>query len=1243
MGAILGRCGFRVESGGRFQVPLFRLPAIPIDCRMVPLWDGKRAASILPFKSLGFSPIDIADHLTRTVVAGTCMSGRAIGSRCGFRGFHLSGEGMQAFRDLPVARKFMYAFGLVCALCAVLGAMALVGMARMNRSTTNLAEIALPSAQAITNMESAMQVYRRADMGLLLCDSGRCVQGYVERRQTAVTKFKDAADTYTAAAAGRAEHTFVESASGQFTHYQQMSDATVAALQGGRKDEAAAATVGEDAQVFRRAEAAMNQAAEGTTQSSRQLCLDAAATYRWMRTLVFVVIALTILLSALIGRLLTASIAPPLIRAAGVLEAVAAKDLTQEVLANSRDEIGRMTSSVSTAVATMRRLLQAMQGGIETLSAAASELSSQAANSADNARQQAKETSQIASASQQMASTVAEVSENAERACAASSEAARAASEGGAVIERTAGRMRSISASNEQTVVRMSSLAKRTEQIGNVVTTIKEISEQTNLLALNANIEAQRAGEHGRGFAVVAGEVRRLAERTRSATEEISNTIAAIQKETHETLRGMDEGRCGVAAGLEDSETALRMLNSIISLNRRSEEQIALIATAAMEQAAASKEISQSLSGISDVSSHVNAAAHETTEASENLSRLAADLNSEINGFRLAAADDSSPRSRVAVHTASSDRKRQAFHAAAKLSIALVLAGGIPALGPLAAHAEEPVAVKTPADPSSPPPDHPSPSPAAAHEELQLQLDSARRILREQAHTIRLMQAEIARQGRELQLLVPPLVASTTGSTASDPAADAELLRSAAAKLGGDVPVTARLLAAQKDHPLQPPSDLYFRIGNATFTPSGWIDFTSYFRTTNVGSGLGTAFQSIPFSNTVQGGESEVRLTAQSSRIGMRVDEAIGTVKAYGYLEADFNGYQPGNAYVSTNSNSLRMRVYYMNLAAGRWELLGGQGWSLLTPTRKALSPFLADLFTTFHLDTSYQAGLIFARQTQLRAVYHPAASIAMGLSIEEPQQYSGSAVTFPALFSTSETDINSSSGSGGATAAPNLHPDLISKVTFDRKIHGLYWHLGAAGLLTAIRVYTPATVTKSISHTDSREGGAGAANLFIELFKGFHLVGLAYWSDGGGRYMGGIGPGFVALQSGAVTSPFSAALLHSGSAIGGFEWTLTRRLTVSAYSSGAYFQRRFALDPSVKTPTYVGYGYPGSANTNNRLIEEASLATTSTLWQNPARGSLQVITQTSFVKRAPWFVSPGSPKNAHTVMEYANLRYVLP
>lgn len=531
----------------------------------------------------------------------------------------------------------------------------------------------------------------------------------------------------------------------------------------------------------------------------------------------------------------------------------------------------------------------------------------------------------------------------------------------------------------------------------------------------------------------------------------------------------------------------------------------------------------------------------------------------------------------------------------------------------------------------------------ASSQGMRQELDQAQQILREQAEMLQTIRQEIERQGREIESLRQRLPQATPVLSMGDAAEGAARLQNAVLRLRAPAPATMSEPAVSLRPVRIEPAELFFRIGNATFTPSGWVDFTAYMRTTDVGSGLGTNFQSIPFSNTVQGGLSETRLTAQSSRLAIRVDETVGKTKAYGYAEADFNGYLPGNGYVSTNNNTFRMRVYYLNLARGKWEVLAGQSWSLLTPTRRALSPFLADLFNTFHLDTSYQLGLTYARQPQLRFVYHVKPHWTAGLSIEEPEQFSGSAVTFQTLFSNVETDINSSSGSGGSNATPNLHPDVVAKTTWDHNVRGLYWHLGLAGLLTPVRIVTPASVTKGSSVRDTREGGGVVANVNLEVLKGFHAIATGYWSDGGGRYIGGTGPGFVVLQQGTVTTPFNAALIHSGSGIGGFEWTMDKRTTISSYISRAYYERRFALDPSIKTPTYVGYGFPGSANSNNRIISEASFASTSTIWQNKVYGALQVVTQTSYVNRAPWYVAPGQPKNAHVFMEFMNLRYVLP
>jgi methyl-accepting chemotaxis protein len=234
-----------------------------------------------------------------------------------------------------------------------------------------------------------------------------------------------------------------------------------------------------------------------------------------------------------------------------------------------------------------------------------------------------------------MTATIGEISHNAESAAQASRKSAEMANDGGTVMQAAAATMERISTATSSVADKMTALAARSEEIGQVVTVIQDISEQTNLLALNAAIEAARAGEHGRGFAVVAGEVRRLAERTRSATEEIAGTIRSIQEETRQTLNLMDESHTAVDTGIGETGRARQSLEGIIQSAQEVEHMIHLIATAATEQTSASSEISESASHISQLATENSQAAEETADGCRQLSVLASDLNQAIGQFRL--------------------------------------------------------------------------------------------------------------------------------------------------------------------------------------------------------------------------------------------------------------------------------------------------------------------------------------------------------------------------------------------------------------------------------------------------------------------------------------------------------------------------------------------------------------------------------------------------------------------------------
>jgi hypothetical protein len=443
---------------------------------------------------------------------------------------------------------------------------------------------------------------------------------------------------------------------------------------------------------------------------------------------------------------------------------------------------------------------------------------------------------------------------------------------------------------------------------------------------------------------------------------------------------------------------------------------------------------------------------------------------------------------------------------------------------------------------------------------------------------------------------------------------------------------------------------LSFKIGAAEFTPGGFLDFTTIYRSTNVGSGIATAFGSIPFNNQLpQGGLSETRLSAQYSRLSLKVDaHPTESTALTGYVETDFLGFQPANAYQTANSDSLRLRVFWAEVRHGKWEVLAGQEWSLLTPNRVGLSPLTSDVFTTLDEDPDFQVGLTWARQAQFRVVYHPTSNWAVGLSLENPQQYAPGSVVFPSTFFTTQFDNGSGSTSAASSATnttvPNLHPDIIVKTAFDGHLAGRALHIEVAGLLSSFRVLNDLTTSPT---TNAITGGGGSLNLNYQVIHNLHLVANTFYSDGGGRYIFGLGPDVIVKPNGTLSG------VHSGSGIGGFEYQATPNYMFYGYYGGAYFQRNFGYLAATSASscngvsgfTCVGFGFPGSANTSNRAVQEGTIGVIPTLWSNENYGRLQIITQYSYLVRSPWSVlsTAGNPKNAHTSMVYAGLRYILP
>jgi len=443
----------------------------------------------------------------------------------------------------------------------------------------------------------------------------------------------------------------------------------------------------------------------------------------------------------------------------------------------------------------------------------------------------------------------------------------------------------------------------------------------------------------------------------------------------------------------------------------------------------------------------------------------------------------------------------------------------------------------------------------------------------------------------------------------------------------------------------QKESPLSIRIGGAEFTPGGFMDFTSIFRTTNTGN-LGTNFFAIPYNNQVAGHLTETRFTAQNSRIILKATDKFGKNDVTGYFEMDFLGNDAANIFVTSNSHTVRERVYFVDLKRDKWEVQAGQMWSWLTPNRVGMSSITDDVFYSKNMDFNYQVGLTWTRAPQFRFSYHPNENWGIGLALENPEQFTGQGaeVIFPSAFN---AELATQFDAANNSSTPNLHPDIIPKIAYDTNRDGKHFHAEVAGLLTSVKItdIPVGSVTGAfVKHTKTGGGLEAAVNL--EVVKNFHIVANGFWSDGGGRYIFGMGPDAVVHPNAAGTD-VDLSLVHSGSGIIGFEAQVTPRTMFSGYYGGAYFRRNAFIDTTSTAATRPVIGFGGvnevGASTQNRAIQEPTFGWTQTFWKSPQYGALQLITQFSYLTRSPWFIPAGAPKNAHLGMGWVDLRYVLP
>jgi methyl-accepting chemotaxis protein len=352
---------------------------------------------------------------------------------------------------------------------------------------------------------------------------------------------------------------------------------------------------------------------------------------------VFLLSFLTLLVSAgAVYLVVQRLVIQPLSKSVDLASHIANNDLSvDDLVVESQDEIGEATAALNKMKNNLRQMVHSIAGTAESVASASEEIAANAAEQSHAAETQRNQVLHIATAMHEMTSTVLEVSGNANRASDIARQSAEMANQGGVIVGNTLKTMHDISNSVSGSGRQVQELGKRSNEIGHIVSVIDEIADQTNLLALNAAIEAARAGEQGRGFAVVADEVRKLAERTTTATKEIARMIETIQSETRSAVQAMEEGTRQVKDGVNATNQAGDALQQIIRKSEEVGDMIAIIATAATEQSSTTEEVKNSMEEISRLVEASAISTQQGAKACQDLSELTMNLNDLVAHFRL--------------------------------------------------------------------------------------------------------------------------------------------------------------------------------------------------------------------------------------------------------------------------------------------------------------------------------------------------------------------------------------------------------------------------------------------------------------------------------------------------------------------------------------------------------------------------------------------------------------------------------
>ncbi|WP_349344100.1 methyl-accepting chemotaxis protein [Marinobacter sp. MMG032] len=486
----------------------------------------------------------------------------------------------------------MGAFGVVLMLFLATGIYALLQMSTMNDSANELADNWMVAVDSAQTMDSLIGDFRRIELEHIISDSNQEMASNEKRLEELRAKLATVTTTFESLLALPEEKALFERYQTAWAGYQDEHQKLLDISRTNNVEQALAFYRDESRAAYGTISEILDRNVAWNVEMGKASSDAASEAYSAAQVAVIALLTASILIGLGLAFLIARNITVALKEAMAAATSLADGDLTVKVQARGRDEIGQMMDTMQRMVTKLSQVISEVRSGADNLASASEEVSATSQSLSQASSEQAASVEETSASMEQMTASIAQNTENASVTDGMSSKAAREAVEGGEAVG--------------QTVTAMKSIAEK-------ISIIDDIAYQTNLLALNAAIEAARAGEHGKGFAVVAAEVRKLAERSQVAAQEIGEVAGS---------------------SVELAERAGRLLTEMVPSIQKTSDLVQEIAAASSEQSGGVEQINGAMEQLNQITQQNASASEELAATSEEMSSQAEQLQQAMAFFR---------------------------------------------------------------------------------------------------------------------------------------------------------------------------------------------------------------------------------------------------------------------------------------------------------------------------------------------------------------------------------------------------------------------------------------------------------------------------------------------------------------------------------------------------------------------------------------------------------------------------------